>query len=210
MGYRLRLGKVSKADHEKYKELTYEQFEEEFGDSCSPYRPPFHTQLYEIGKYVDYSEGLSEFYKEPDEECEFKIATKEWLEKLIEEYRVMTGEYMRNMLRCVMDIMPDDDRRVTSLKEKGVEYSGGISADISCGITNPQKELLSFFYGMYQEWTRGRDFGITPFYLNDPDASEEERKDIVMSWKIQYAVLNIVYIYNTFDWENDLLIYSGW
>jgi len=29
-------------------------------------------------------------------------------------------------------------------------------------------------------------------------------------FQYEYAIFNLVYIYRTFDWENDYLIYSGW
>lgn len=56
---------------------------------------------------------------------------------------------------------------------------------------------------MRREWS---DKHIKPYYL------DEERTDgfIVASWKYEYAIFNIVYIYKTFDWENDYLIYSAW
>lgn len=55
-----------------------------------------------------------------------------------------------------------------------------------------------------REWEN--DFGINPYYL------DETKKDgaIVKSWKMEYAIFNLVHIYQTFDFENNYLIYSGW
>jgi hypothetical protein len=56
-----------------------------------------------------------------------------------------------------------------------------------------------------REWTKRGRCGV-PYYL------DEERTDgnIVSSWKYEYAIFNLVYIYRTFDFEKDYLIYSGW
>lgn len=48
------------------------------------------------------------------------------------------------------------------------------------------------------EWT-----SLIPYNL---DMNEEQ---IVNSWKFEYAVFELIRIYKTFDWDNDLLIYCG-
>lgn len=57
--------------------------------------------------------------------------------------------------------------------------------------------------GKAEEWS-GKY--IRPYYLDEDNTDGE----IVSSWKIEYAIFNLVYIYRTFDWKNDYLIYSGW
>jgi hypothetical protein len=190
MGYRLKVGKVSKADYELYKDLTEEEFyklldptakwddEEEYWDAnVSMYYPPFHTQLYEIGKYVDYSEGLDEFYTREHDwqgDSEFKIATKEWLKALINGYADDVHKWYKEQLDL---------------------------------IRNPKAYTKSAVETFYMEQARHWEQRFVPmFYL------DEERTDgnITPSWSKEYAIFNLVEIYRNFDWENDLLIYSGW
>lgn len=188
MGYRLRLGKVSKADHEKYKSYTREQFNSEFGEDEFMYRPPFHKQLFELGKYIDFSKDLIDFYDvQEDNDSEFKIMSKDQLREVIKKYHEWTSEYMNKLYECACAI-------------NDLEYKLDPSI-------NPKEEIMSFFHGMKQEWEREK-YSLAPYYLDEPDEKRDGR--VIGSWKIQYSVLNLVYIYQTLDWENDLLIYSGW
>ena len=66
-------------------------------------------------------------------------------------------------------------------------------------------KVLGFINSRIAEWEPNK-FGLSPYYLDEKKTDGE----IVSSWKIEYAIFNLVYIYRTFDWENDYLIYSGW
>lgn len=169
MGYRLRLGKIAKTVREKYKGMTEEQLDEisrENNYSHTWYYPKEHTQLYEMGKYLNFGDELEHFYDFEGHDNEFKIMTKEQLLKVIEWYRNEIYDYYTNA---------DEQEQKAHFRKMEIEWSG--------------KYTL-------------------PYYLDEPD----ERKDgaIVRSWQLQYAIFNIVYIYQHFDWENDYLIYSGW
>lgn len=176
MGYRVRLGKIPKSVREKYAGKTYDQLAEMYGehlsgeDSYFPAAyPPEHTQLYEIGKYVDYNKHTEPFYDFDLHECEFHIMSEEGLRYIISEYHKEIYEFYRDM--------------------KPEEYAGHIR--MKALRWNPDPE---------------ENFGVFPYYM------DEEHTDgfIVRSWSMEYAIFNIVYIYKTFDWENDYLIYSGW
>lgn len=160
MGYRTRLGKVSKKDHEKYKDS------ESFRKS---YNPDFHTQLYEIGKYFHYTEHRKPFYNKfniaEEHESEFDILDKEGLEGII---KVFEG-YIRDWFN------------------KATEYD---------------KE--NYFKSIKREWVENIDkFDLAPYSL-DP------KQEMVKSWKYEYTIFQLVHIYRSFDWDNDLLIYSAW
>jgi hypothetical protein len=193
---------VSRNDAAQYREHTEQEIRDEFGEECASYRPPFHEQLFELGKYVDYSKHCEPFYAhiEGDEDL-FLIMDKEGLAAIIEDYRQQTADYMAEMLARTTMIAFDGAEQAEALKKEGLKQPG-------TEYDTDENIIYSFFFRMHQEWVRGRDFGLTPFYLNEP----QERRDgqVVSSWQIQYAVLNLVYIYNTFNWEEDVLIYSGW
>lgn len=89
MGYRARLGKVTKEERERFNGLTYEQAVRLVGEDNSLAYPNFHTQLFELGKYFDTPEHLEEFYNfdlYAMQENEFKIISKEGLRAIIEMY----------------------------------------------------------------------------------------------------------------------------
>lgn len=65
-------------------------------------------------------------------------------------------------------------------------------------------QLVSHFYGIKEEWNT--KWNLRPYYL-DQDKTDGM---ISGSWKIEYAIFNLTYIYRTFDFKKDLLIYSAW
>jgi hypothetical protein len=176
MGYRLRLGRIAKTEREKYRGKTLEEAQAMMDEDEALYRPHAHTQLYEIGKYVNFSEGAEPFYDFELDEDEFKIVNKEWLKALIQEYHDRIWYTYASLAKGEGECLEDPDA--------------------------PRKFLLK----RAREW--GRSFNLLPYYLDQPP----EKCDgfLVSSWDIEYAIFNLVYIYRTFDWEKDYLIYSGW
>lgn len=171
MGYRVRLGSVPKWYRERCKDVkSYDEWEEKYNkeDNHACYRPDVHTQLYEIGKYVSFSEEMEDFYSFEIEEKEFKICTKEDLKRIIKWYHQEIKEYYLKLGT-----------------EKGTDFE-------------------SHKRNMLREWDSPLD--LEPYYLDE----ENTDGDIVKSWKLEYAIFNLVYIYRTFDFENEYLIYSGW
>jgi len=86
------------------------------------------------------------------------------------------------------------------------------------------KELLLRIIEHYREY-------VEKFYTNLAEKSQEENKqhalsmarewssnyppysldgsEMISSWKYEYAIFDLVRIYREFDWENDVLIYTG-
>ena len=175
MGYRIRLGKVPKTAKAKYADKTEAELAELYGESdgeCATFYAHSieeHTQLFELGKYVDYLQNVEPFYDFKLNDTEFVIMSKKGLKNIIEEYHKSTHKYYKEM-----------------------------EAD----------DFADYQRNKVNEWDKDGQFSISPYYLDEP----EENCDgfLVKSWKIEYAIFNLVYIYRTFDWENDYLIYSGW
>lgn len=193
MGYRLRIGRIPKSAHEKYGKMRTEDEvikAAKLSDGDAVYRSlPEYQELYELGKYCDFSEGCRPFFVFELEENDFHIVTKEWLIKLIETYHKNNADWYSKLLGC----LEMDDEGVVSLK-----YEPDDSLDC-----DPSRMLWSHLNSIKNEWVSR--FGSTPYNL-------EPGKDgpIVSSWKYEYSIFNLVHILHTFDWENDLLIYSGW
>jgi len=174
MGYRIRLGKKPKTVKAKYAGKTEEELDGRYGENdgenkyFSAAYPPEHTELYEIGKHVDYNQHTESFYDFKLEDQEFLIMTKEGLANIINEYHKSIFEYYSKL---------DKDNFENHIRSK------------------------------VNEWDVEKPFGLKPYRLEEPDDCDGF---ITGSWKIEYAIFNLVYIYRTFDWDNDYLIYSGW
>ena len=210
MGYRTKLGKIPKhmKDHfvglnykdavKKAIQLTKESipdYKEKYYIALE-YELPNFVQLYELGKYANYEDGRIPFFSfDIYEECEseFDILTKEGLLKIIEDYHNKILKNFEDDFKIVEDSLKefkdlDDDSEEITIKVSKEGYF----------------ELYNTLKSKVREWNRS--YKILPYYL------DQEHSDgmIVSSWKYEYAIFNLVYIYRTFDWENDYLIYSAW
>jgi hypothetical protein len=169
MSYRSRLGKIAKTEKEKYKGKSYEEVAAMMGEDFVCYRPNAHTELFELGKYFEFTKGKINFYDfdiEDETECEFYIMSKEDLKELIYDYHEIIYNFYERLAKGKDDVQ-------------------------------------AFVDGQAREWCSKFS---NPYYLDEETTDGE----IVKSWKYEYSIFNLVYIYRTFDWENDYLIYSAW
>lgn len=195
MGYRLRLGKIDKAQADLFRHLPREERgwddpqespQDPDDSDYTPYYPFGHTQLYEIGKYYNLSPDLKDpFYTSFDVireyESDFHIIGKEGLKAIIEDYRQMIIEGLEEDLNA--------------------EVPEHLQGEIT------KEDLLKRV--LQEELDRwNKSFGLRMYYLDEkPEQSDGK---ITPCWNLKYAIFNLVHIYRTFDWENDYLIYSGW
>lgn len=171
MGYRARLGKIAKSMKDSYAFiLNSDDWVETNHDTY--YRPNCHTELYELGKYLNTPEHLTPFYNFETDDNEFHILSKEGLAVLIKSYAEDVAIHYLSLLDQIENLDTIDVVR-RSLKTHA------------------------------NMWSNQR-----PYYLDEP----HEQKDGAMSPSFlkEYCIFNLVYIYQTFDWENDYLIYSGY
>ena len=193
MGYRLRLGQIAKSEKEKFAGKTYEEAEAMMGDDESLYYPKAHTELYQIGKYVDFSEGTQPFYDfdiYEATESEFLIMDKVGLKLIIDSYHEKIHDNFKEM-HAYVTASEEERQRM----DEEAFYHGG-------------DRIANHFREKADEWTIGGQLGgrILPYRLDEEDPDGE----ITGSWSYEYAIFNLVYIYRNFDWENNYLIYSGW
>jgi len=181
MGYRARLGRIPKTAKEKYAGKSLEEVVELMGSDDWYSRPPEYEELYEMGKYLDWRGEAKPFY-------DFDI-----MEEAESEFHIMSKEDLKVIIEHYHKIIKDNYDKLLK------EFQAGKPEN---EWDEPQVER--FFKEKVHEWKL--DSYFRPYYL------DEEKTDgfIVRSWKWEYAIFNIVYIYKTFDWENDYLIYSAW
>jgi hypothetical protein len=100
MGYRSRLGKVVKAEKVRFEGKSAKEVEAMLPEDSSCYYPDFHTELYGLGKYFDFTKGEAPFYSfDIEEECEaeFYIMSKEELKSLIGDYHSTIKSYLESL-----------------------------------------------------------------------------------------------------------------
>ena len=119
MGYRLRLGRANKEEANPYRLMsliaTEEMMEEDVGDNFALYRPPFHEQIYEMGKYVNVQNHMENFYKFELEENDFKIINQAGLEAIIEEERKDIAGYYEDLT---------DEQAIAHSQHKARDWAG--------------------------------------------------------------------------------------
>lgn len=193
MGYRVRIGRISKSAHEKYGHLkSSEEVEEAAGVEVPVLEAdlPEYQEILEIGKYVDYSEGSSPFFSFELEETEFSIVTREWLLNLIDDYHNRISSCYEEFLKAF----------VTNNGE--IQLSEELNPET---MNQYKRELFVLIERRSREWNEKYKKIYPPYHL-------EPGKDgpIVAALDYEYQIFNLIHILHTFDWKNDLLIYSGW
>ena len=211
MGYRNYLGSLPKREYNKIKRMTLQELyafkNEEWSDD--PYDKPGHVGVYdvaynrhyELGKYVDQFDKKffktvfknKETQKHFTEEHDFYLVEKEFVEELIKYYTEKVRIYYRKMLEPFFE---GSESKAGFMKTKDtpitVEEMGGIF------------ELIDHVRSMAMEWgVTGWVDDSTPFDLN-------RDRELVSSWKYEYAIFNLVNLYKTFDWKRNVMIYYGY
>lgn len=186
MGYRIRLGKITKTQKSRFAGRSYEYCNDLMDNGEQLYRLKAHTELYEIGKYFHLDSAfLLPFYDfdiKAMEESDFFILEKEGLLKIIDFYKSEIAEFYQDMFNDASKYL---DARVLNITDASV--AGRI-----IGMLNNKANDWNSDWSKVIQLETGKDGEITG------------------SWSMEYAVFNLVYILKTFDWENDYLIYSGW
>jgi hypothetical protein len=201
MGYRTKLGRIAKEERTQFMGKSCDECQRILDDRypdenyVSLYYPPAHTQLIELGKYCQFEVQPEPFYNgfNIQEECEteFHILTKEGLHQIIREYHQKVHENYKTMLASVEN--PDlinrwDDNDPKQFLERRVREWDLEQNEAYLNAPHPIE--------MY------------PYYLNQP--ADKRDGFIAQSWQFEYQVFNLTFIYSTFDWDNDYLIYSAW
>ena len=200
MGYRTRLMKLPKEQWIEYKDKT----EEELGDDWYWREIPYLEELHEIGKSWDFDDEthIERFFTHKmgwEEDMEFSIANKEFLLDIIENYKQKIINYHQDLYDCIKDV---DEKELREYKLKRILGKGEYQAD---GVTirnTPTGRLIlydvqNYFRSKLHDWRFGT-------YSLD-----EEKDEVVTSYTYEYIVFDLVRILKTFDWENDILIWSG-
>jgi hypothetical protein len=198
MGYRNYIASITKEEYDKIKDFTKEEL---YNYKNTPmdggYVGPYDIaskRLYELGKYVDcFPKELfnpvftnKELQDEILSEDEFYLVNKEFLEAVINRYSDKIKAYYQKLLDPILT-----DESFPKLKDPK-EYDPTHVYEMAKHIQN-----MAFEWGV-------SEFKKTPPY----DLTKGD--EITTSWKYEYAQFELVRIYKTFDWENNIMIYYGY
>jgi hypothetical protein len=226
MGYRNYIARLSKKEYEKIKNFSKQELYNYKGESLDEdmgYVGVYDVaeeSLYNFGKYVDgfdksffkpvfLNKELQEYFTE---EHDFYIVGEEFLKAMIEVYANKIRDYYKELTNpffkgteCISDFLNSSQSEYISSKNKHnhiLDFS-----KITQEETNALYGMIDHIKSMSQEWGvcvwKG-GFGSTrPYELND-------KPQVTSSWKFEYVQFELVRIYKTFDWENNLMIYYGY
>jgi hypothetical protein len=197
MGYRHKLGLLSKEKHSVIQDMTLGELKTWFFKNTEPqddedwYMPCYEIteEFYEIGKYFD--DTFLENYTTPvftkketheyfNTDGDFYILTKNGFLVLIDFYRQKTFEWFSKLLEA----------------NKQRELDGDDNLDFY-GIPTLEKAIED----KKREW--GDEF-YRPYNIS------EKTQEIISSWSYEYTTFEMVRYYKTIDWENNLVTITGW
>lgn len=217
MGYRTYIGKLSKSEYDEVKDLTKEElfkrFNEEQEDGwVGPYE--IAKILYEFGKYTEFDDNkfYKPFFTNEDlqnwyvEEHDFWVVGKDYLEHIINYYRDKIRTYYKEMLEPFHTENELTSKFLNSIKKHYGYSKDKYTFDLSL-ITDEEQTAL--FKLIEHIRSMGREWGAYSF-LNMQPYDLEDGPEVTTSWKYEYNIFELVRIYKTFDWENDILVYYGY
>ena len=188
MGYRHYIGKVSKEQYNKLKVMSkdelYSFYSEDPKDGHVGAYDICQTQ-HELGKYIDYvsPEMTNRFFNNDELEKDFNQDT---------ELYVVGRDFLSHVINVY--------------KSKIKSLYDGLIGDINANTSGPEflkqftdikiTEMFLHIRNMAAEW---RYESAPPFRLDDGKA------EISSSWKYEHSIFELVRIYKSFDWENDIL-----
>lgn len=208
MGYRFYLGSLPKKGSRKFRNATLEELRtlyastvdedcfNESGTYFSVTETPGLTKLAELGKYPEIDEKLTQpYYKKYDnEDHHFEVASKEFLKNAIDQMAGCVYEMYRKRFELFAKL-EGKSRNLNDL----VKNISNLSTD---DFTSEECEtFMSLSHDMrykVAEWK----MELPPYNLEDNRAIDF----ITGSWKYEYAIFNLVYLYKTFNWKKNYLI----
>ena len=200
MGYRNYIASIPRKEYDKIKNFNKEElykYKNEPLDDDMGYVGVYdiaQTTLYGLGKYVDsFPKRLfkpvflnKELQKDFTEEHDFYLVGKKFLEAVADLYSNKVKDYYNKMLEPILT----DDKypRLKDPKEYDIE-------DVL--------KMAEHIKSMAFEWGCSPFSDKPPYNLKNGDA-------VTTSSKYEYAQFELVRLYKTFDWKNNVLIYYGY
>jgi len=226
MSYRNYIGKIAKNKYEEIKGMTAEELYKYFNDGKTPKDGFYYTgvydivtdKLHELGQYVDAfpSELFTSFFTNNDlqesynEEYEFQIVGKEFLEAVIARYTEYIRKYYQKM------VLPFQGKDKFSRSEflntittcsSSIPDELGHKFDFSKITPEEESQLFNIINHVM---SMGREWGVGGYDTNALPYDFRDNQSVTTSCKYEYNQFNLIRILKTFDWENDVMVYYGW
>lgn len=218
MGYRNYIASIPRDEYNKIKNFTKEELyiykKTDIEDDYVGVWEIAHNRLYELGKYVDMfpkklfkpffiDKKLQKYYTE---DGELYIVGKKFLENVIESYSLKIRNYYLDMLNPFYDNNKINCEFLKSVKTEYGYEKNKYKFDFS-KITQEQEtsiyNMINHIKGMASEWgVNSISDGHRPYDLKGKD-------EVTTSWKYEYVQFELVRIYKTFNWKNNVMVYYG-
>ncbi|WP_060873858.1 hypothetical protein [Myroides odoratus] len=227
MGYRTYIGFLPKEEYDKLKAMTLKELFEQKGEVYNDEDPDDNghvgiydlgTELYEFGKYTDFTPpetSVKQFFEKEDTTeyyasgNDLHVVTKEFLAYIIDYYSLKVQKYQQDMLVPFFpDITEEKYSRQHSefLNSAKSKYNTLLEEQHTFDFSKITQEEQNAIYKiiehlkqMHFDWAHDR----RPYNL-------ERGTAVTKSCKYEYSVFELVRIYKTFDWENNIMIYYGY
>lgn len=224
MGYRTYIGYIPKEEYNKIKDYTvkeiyehknknYNKEDEVLGEYLGSYE--LVTELYGFGKYTEFDD--KKFYKkvfsniDTDKffcrDGDFWIVEKEYLEHIIDHYFNKVKGFYEEMLIPFIN----KNKYSEFLNTIKLEYDQNHNANHTFDFSKITQEQQNAFFKIIEHIrNNSTDWGVNTIFKDHRPYNLTRGDEITTSWKYEYNVFELVRIYKTFDWENNIMIYYGW
>jgi len=188
MGYRIKLSRLPKSCVNKYNKLSFKTLEEitnvEEDDSfrALPEQKELLTLQVDLNDKF-FSDFVTPFFKNFE----------------LREYNGNCFALLSK--KGLFEVIELYNKSIVSLLDEQIKHIEEGNQDITLFNIKKKKEKWEFEIA-------GRKF--RPYRIEDNQNKDYLDGSIVSDGSVEYQIFNVVFIYNTFDWENYELIISGW
>jgi predicted heme/steroid binding protein len=185
MGYRTYIAPMPRSEYEMMKDFTKDELLKYKNAEEDGYVGVYNiTQkaIYEFGKYTEFDDSkfFKPFFTNKDLQDDFTSEQDFW---------VVEKDYLRHIIEFYKKLVQDFYTELLS----------GITHNNSAQIYSVKsQELYNHVRSNATEWLQ-----LSPFDLDKGDA-------VTTSWKYEYSIFELVRIYKSFDWENNVMVYYGY
>lgn len=151
----------------------------------------------------------NELQKYISQDCELYIVKDEFMINLIERYSLKINNIYKDMLNPFFENLNCKSDFLNSI-EKIYGYKNKYKFDFS-KIT--EEEQTSIFKMIEHIRNMGIEWGVATHSLfknKIPYDLNKNNPEITNSWKIEYSQFELIRIYKTFDWKNNIMIHYGY
>lgn len=204
MGYRHKIGKMPKELFNRIKDvqskkelftLLNKEWKEDVEDEDTQWENRYlgsyeiTKEIFELGKYVD------DAYLKP---FSSRIFSNEDLHNEYNPTESYEGTFYVLSREGFKAIIQDYHKKIYNYFK---------------GLQEGTEDIKGYLFDKVYEWDQPIHMGnhqVNPYFLDEYEVTDPHYQTVVRSWKYEYEIFELVRLYKSIDWENEVVTITAW